>query len=102
MPGDGGEGSVGPAFVVEVVGSDGDHVLNAIIFPDQPRPGQRPAVSADPAQDLESWGRSLVQPTVRGLVVGRALLYPPDGDVRSAVDAAAAVLRAANAEQGRP
>jgi hypothetical protein len=58
--------------------------------------------SADPAHDLESWGRSLVQPSVRGLVVGRALLYPPDGDVRSAVDAAAAVLRAANAEQGRP
>ena len=57
--------------------------------------------SSDPAQDLESWGRSLVQPSVRGLVVGRALLYPPDGDVRAAVDAAAGVLRAANAEQGR-
>src|SRR3954454_17658000 len=57
--------------------------------------------SADPAHDLESWGRSLVQPSVRGLVVGRALLYPPDGDVRSAVDAAAGVLRAANAKQGR-
>lgn len=57
--------------------------------------------SADPAHDLESWGRSLVQPSVRGLVVGRALLYPPDGDVRAAVDAAAAVLRAANTEQGR-
>lgn len=57
--------------------------------------------SADPAHDLESWGRSLVQPSVRGLVVGRALLYPPDGDVRAAVEAAAGVLRAANAEQGR-
>ena len=57
--------------------------------------------SADPAQDLESWGRSLVQPSVRGLVVGRALLYPPDGDVLAAVDAAARVLRAANDEQGR-
>lgn len=53
--------------------------------------------SPDPQQDLESWGRALVQPTVRGLVVGRALLYPPDGDVRSAVDAAASVLRAAHA-----
>ncbi len=49
----------------------------------------------DPAQDLESWGNALRQPTVRGLVVGRALLYPPDGDVRSAVGAAARVLRAA-------
>jgi hypothetical protein len=52
--------------------------------------------SPDPARDLESWGRSLTQPTVRGLVVGRALLYPPDGDVRAAVDAASKVLAAAH------
>jgi hypothetical protein len=52
--------------------------------------------SPDPAHDLASWGRALVQPAVRGLVVGRALLYPPDGDVRAAVDAAATVLRAAH------
>jgi hypothetical protein len=52
--------------------------------------------SPDPAHDLASWGRALTQPTVRGLVVGRALLYPPDGDVAGAVDAAAAVLRAAS------
>jgi len=52
----------------------------------------------DPAADLASWGRTLVQPTVRGLVVGRALLYPPDGDVYSAVHAAAKVLRAAHPE----
>jgi hypothetical protein len=49
----------------------------------------------DPAKDLASWGRSLTQPAVRGLVIGRALLYPPDGDVRAAVHAAAQVLRAA-------
>ncbi len=49
----------------------------------------------DPAEDLASWGRALTQPVVRGLVVGRALLYPPDGEVFAAVDAAAAVLRAA-------
>lgn len=51
--------------------------------------------SPDPAEDLLSWGRTLTEPTVRGLVVGRALLYPPDGDVGAAVDAAATVLRAA-------
>jgi hypothetical protein len=56
--------------------------------------------SPDPAEDLESWGRALTQPTVRGLVVGRALLYPPDGDVRSAVAAAAKVLDSAS-EEGR-
>lgn len=51
--------------------------------------------SADPAHDLASWGKTLSHATVRGLVVGRALLYPPDGDVRAAVDAAARVLDAA-------
>jgi hypothetical protein len=49
----------------------------------------------DPEADLASWGRALIQPAVRGLVVGRALLYPPDGDVRAAVASAAAVLHAA-------
>ncbi len=48
--------------------------------------------SGDPAADLASWGPTLSQPTVRGLVVGRTLLYPPDGDVAGAVDAAAALL----------
>jgi hypothetical protein len=57
--------------------------------------------SPDPSRDLESWGRSLTQPTVRGLVVGRALLYPPDGDVHAAVDAASKVLAAAH-EEGQP
>jgi hypothetical protein len=52
------------------------------------------APSQDLAADLASWGRSLMEPTVRGLVVGRALLYPPGGDVASAVEAAAQVLRA--------
>jgi hypothetical protein len=46
----------------------------------------------DPAADLDSWGRTLGVPTARGLVVGRALLYPPDGDVFAAVDAAARLL----------
>jgi len=50
-----------------------------------------------PATDLQSWGRALREPAVRGLVVGRALLYPPDGDVAGAVDAAAKVLQAAQA-----
>jgi hypothetical protein len=32
-------------------------------------------------------------PNVRGLVVGRALLYPADGDVASAIDRAARIVR---------
>lgn len=54
------------------------------------------APSGDLAADLASWGRALAVPTVRGLVVGRALLYPPDGDVHAAVDAAARVMAAAS------
>ena len=43
----------------------------------------------DPRDTYASWGRSLTLPQVRGLVVGRALLYPFDGDVATAVDIAA-------------
>ncbi|WP_425544031.1 Cgl0159 family (beta/alpha)8-fold protein, partial [Actinomadura nitritigenes] len=35
---------------------------------------------------------ALKLPTVRGLVIGRSLLYPPGGDVAAAVDAAVAAL----------
>lgn len=42
------------------------------------------------AQDTyATWGRALKAPTAAGLVIGRALLYPPDDDVAAAVDAAA-------------
>ncbi|MEV6159205.1 deoxyribose-phosphate aldolase [Nonomuraea sp. NPDC052129] len=39
------------------------------------------------------WDRALRLPGVRGLVIGRALLYPPDDDVAAAVDGAAALVR---------
>lgn len=48
--------------------------------------------SGDLATDLAAWREALRLPTVRGLVVGRALLYPPDGDVPAAVRAAAEVM----------
>ncbi|MEV6275728.1 aldolase [Nocardia sp. NPDC051832] len=51
--------------------------------------------SGDPAADLTAWGSALTHDVVRGLVVGRSLLYPPDGDVAAAVDAAARVLKEA-------
>lgn len=57
------------------------------------------APGPDAAADLASWGRTLREPVVRGLVVGRSLLYPPDGDVRRAVDSAAALLHAAEGDQ---
>jgi len=38
------------------------------------------------------WEKALVLPGVRGLVVGRTLLYPQDGDVAGAVDTAARLV----------
>jgi hypothetical protein len=49
--------------------------------------------SGSPEETYASWGRALAVPGVRGLVVGRALLYPPDGDVACAVDAAVRLVR---------
>ncbi|MEI2774991.1 MAG: deoxyribose-phosphate aldolase [Tetrasphaera sp.] len=42
-----------------------------------------------PDETYARWAAALGIPPVRGLVVGRALLYPPDGDVAAAVDIAA-------------
>ncbi|MET7678596.1 Cgl0159 family (beta/alpha)8-fold protein, partial [Streptomyces seoulensis] len=44
------------------------------------------------AAAYEKWRGALRLPTVRGLVVGRTLLYPADGDVAAAVDTAAGLL----------
>ncbi|GAB7052428.1 Cgl0159 family (beta/alpha)8-fold protein [Catenuloplanes indicus] len=53
-------------------------------------------LGGDPSGSLEEtyarWGRALAAPGVRGLMVGRALLYPPDGDVESAVDTAVSLV----------
>ncbi|RFS81995.1 aldolase [Actinomadura spongiicola] len=46
----------------------------------------------EPGEWLDGWRRALRIPGVRGIVAGRALLYPRDGDVRSAVDTAVEVL----------
>jgi hypothetical protein len=49
--------------------------------------------SGDPEHTYIEWKRALELPGVRGLVVGRALLYPPDDDVAAAVDAAVSLVR---------
>jgi DhnA family fructose-bisphosphate aldolase class Ia len=45
-----------------------------------------------PDETFAAWDRALALPGVRGLTVGRTLLYPPDGDVVSAVDTAAGLV----------
>jgi hypothetical protein len=42
----------------------------------------------DPSETYSSWGKALELPGVRGLVVGRSLLYPQDGNVSAAIDTA--------------
>jgi hypothetical protein len=54
-------------------------------------------LGGDPGKDREAtyarWAKSMALLQVRGLVAGRTLLYPPDGDVRAAVDRAAKIVR---------
>ncbi|MFI7643140.1 aldolase [Nonomuraea sp. NPDC049400] len=47
---------------------------------------------AESEQTLARWGRALKIPTTLGLVPGRSLLYPADGDVAGAVDRAVDLL----------
>ncbi|HKT60792.1 MAG TPA: deoxyribose-phosphate aldolase, partial [Gemmatimonadales bacterium] len=71
------------------VTDDMERVLSATTLPTLllgGDPGSRPA------EVFEGWRRALRLPQVRGLVAGRALLYPPDGDVAAAVAVAAELV----------
>lgn len=48
---------------------------------------------ADPEAAFASWEKALSLPSVRGLIVGRTLLYPPDDDVSTAVATAVGMIR---------
>jgi DhnA family fructose-bisphosphate aldolase class Ia len=58
------------------------------------------APGPDPVATFAMWERALNEPTVRGLVIGRALLYPADGDVAGAVETAADLVTAAAQRRG--
>lgn len=47
---------------------------------------------ADAARVFAAWRDAMTYPQVRGLVAGRSLLYPGDGDVARAVDAAVDIV----------
>jgi hypothetical protein len=51
------------------------------------------APGPDPEATYASWEQAMTVPNVRGLVVGRALLYPPDSDVAGAIARAARIVR---------
>jgi DhnA family fructose-bisphosphate aldolase class Ia len=46
----------------------------------------------DPETSFDEWRRAMAVPNVRGLVVGRSLLYPADENVAAAVSTAAAIV----------
>ena len=49
-------------------------------------------IGGRPDEMFDRWRKALTMPNVRGLVVGRNLLYPPDDDVAAAVDIAVSLL----------
>lgn len=53
--------------------------------------GGDPAAGAD--EVFAAWGRALALPSVRGLMVGRTMLFPADDDVARAVDIAVGLVR---------
>jgi DhnA family fructose-bisphosphate aldolase class Ia len=53
-------------------------------------------VDGDLEKAFENWNGAVSLPGVRGLVVGRSLLYPPNGDVAQAVDIAAKMVHGSN------
>ena len=55
-------------------------------------------VSADQDAAFGLWYKALQVPSVRGLVVGRMLLFPSDDDVAGAVDAAVGLMRGLNVD----
>ena len=49
-----------------------------------------------------SWEKALALPGVRGLVVGRTLLYPADHNVEAAVDIAASLVHTGPTAEEQP
>jgi uncharacterized protein len=77
---------------VPVIGDGGEEMAQVLAATTLPTLLLGGEVPADPEVGYSRWAKALRQPTVRGLVVGRSLLYPPDGDVAGAVDTAAELL----------
>ncbi|MDO5049076.1 MAG: deoxyribose-phosphate aldolase [Actinomycetaceae bacterium] len=66
-----------------------ERVMEATTLPSLILGGEVPE---NPDQALEGWASALKLPNVKGLVIGRSLLFPGDGDVAKAVDNATELL----------
>ncbi|GAB3451612.1 deoxyribose-phosphate aldolase [Kineococcus endophyticus] len=69
---------------------DMERVMESTTFPTLLLGGD-PTTS--PEETFATWRKALALPSVRGLTVGRTLLYPPDGDVEAAVKTAVSLVR---------
>jgi myo-inositol catabolism protein IolC len=67
-----------------------DRVMDSTVLPTLLLGGDP---DTSPEETFASWRAALALPSVRGLVVGRTLLYPADDDVEAAVDTAASMVR---------
>jgi Cgl0159-like len=71
----------------------GEHGRLMIITADHPARGAlRAGASGLGNTVMAAWRKTLQLPTVRGFVIGRSLLFPPDDNVAAAVDAVAEML----------
>jgi hypothetical protein len=68
---------------------DMERVMSASTLPAVLLGGEVPD---DPDQAFAGWQKALRLPNVMGLMAGRSLLYPADGDVAAAVDTAVSLL----------
>lgn len=68
---------------------DMDRVVGTTTLPIMLLGGQ---VTTDMDENFRRWSDALRLPNVKGLVIGRAMLYPRDGDVAGAVDRIVEVL----------
>lgn len=69
-----------------------ERVLAATTLPTLLLGGER---SNDQEATFRSWEHALSLPGVRGLVIGRSIVYPADGDVSASVDRAAGLVHGA-------
>ena len=76
-----------------------DRVMAATTLPTLLLGGER---SGPQDEAYATWEKALDLPGVRGLVVGRTLLYPPDHDVAAAVDVAASLVHTGPTAQETP
>ena len=97
------EGVIRSVHIAAGLGASSAHTwLKLPVVPDMPRVMDATTLptlllggdpEGKPEETYAAWRDALALPSVRGLVVGRTMLYPADDDVARAVDTAASLIR---------